>query len=76
MRADIFLEVVDHLFSMLKVLDREEHGHGEGKQGDKSYDDLESEAFIKFNLSHFFFKIGLFPKADGPARGPRETDEF
>ncbi len=56
MRADILLEIVDHLFSMLKVLDREENGHGEGEQGDESYDDLESEAFIKLDLSHLFFR--------------------
>jgi hypothetical protein len=34
MGADILLEVTDHLFSVLKVLDGEENGHGEGEYAD------------------------------------------
>jgi hypothetical protein len=52
MGADVLLEVVDHLFSMLKVLDGEKDGHGEGEETDQSEDDLKTEAFIKLNLSH------------------------
>jgi hypothetical protein len=52
MGADVFLEVVDHLFSMVKVLDDEEDGHGEGEQTNQSENDLKAEAFIKLNLSH------------------------
>ena len=70
MGADVLLEVVDHLFSMVKVLDGEENGHREGQEGDQSYDDFESEAFIKFYLFHPIFKINLdfliliFPGSD------------
>jgi hypothetical protein len=52
MGTDVFLEVVDHLFSMVKVLDDEEDGHGEGEQTDQSENDLKAEAFIKLHLSH------------------------
>jgi hypothetical protein len=52
MRADILLKVVDHIVSMLDVLDGEENGHGKREQGDQSNDDFETEAFKKFNLFH------------------------
>ena len=54
MRADVYLQIMDHFFSMAKVLNGEENGHGECKKGDQTYDNLKSEAFIKFDLSHFF----------------------
>jgi hypothetical protein len=46
MGADVLLEVVDHLFSMLKVLDGEKNGHGEGEKTNQAEDDLKAEAFI------------------------------
>jgi len=52
MGADVFLEIGDHLFSMVEVLDDEEDGHGEGEQTNQSENDLKAEAFIKLNLSH------------------------
>ena len=52
MGADVFLQIGDHLSSMVKVLDDEEDGHGEGEQTDESENDLKAEAFIKLHLSH------------------------
>ncbi len=52
MGADVFLEVGDHLFSMVEVLDDEEDGHGESEQTDQSENDLKAEAFMKLHLSH------------------------
>jgi hypothetical protein len=52
MGADVFLEIGDHLFSMVKVLDDEEDGHGEGEQTDQSENDLKTEAFVKLHLFH------------------------
>lgn len=57
MGADILLEVMDHLLSMVKVLDGEEDGHGECEQCNQSYDDLKTEAFIKFYLFHIILDI-------------------
>jgi hypothetical protein len=52
MGADVFLEIGDHLFPMVKVLDDEEDGHGEGEQNNQPENDLKAEAFIKLDLSH------------------------
>ena len=52
MRANVFLQVTDHLLPVLEVLNREENGHGNGEEGNQSYDNLKSEALIKLNLSH------------------------
>ncbi len=52
MRADVLLKVVDHLFSVVKVLDGKQDGHGEGEKTDQSKDDLKAKALIKFDLSH------------------------
>lgn len=52
MGTDVILEISDHLFSMVKVLDNEEDGHGEGEQTHQSENDLKTEAFIKLDLSH------------------------
>jgi hypothetical protein len=37
---------------MVKVLDDEEAGQGEGEQTNQSENDLKAEAFIKLHLSH------------------------
>ena len=37
---------------MVKVLDGEKNGHGEGEKTDQAEDNLKAEAFIKLNLSH------------------------
>jgi hypothetical protein len=52
MGADILLKVVDHLFSVVKVLDGKKDGHGEGEKTDQSEDDLKAKALIEFDLSH------------------------
>jgi hypothetical protein len=52
MRADVLLKVVDHLFSVVKVLDGKKDSHGEGEKTDQSKDDLKAKTFIKFDLSH------------------------
>src|SRR4030042_2369063 len=52
MRADVLLEIGDHLLLVVKVLDNKKDGHGEGKETDHSKDDLKAEAFIKLNFSH------------------------
>jgi hypothetical protein len=52
MGADVFLETGDHLFSMVKVLEGEEDGHGEGEQTNQSENNLKAEAFMKLHLSH------------------------
>ena len=52
MGADVLLEVGDHLFSMVKILDGEKDSHREGEKTDQSKDDLNAEAFIKLHLSH------------------------
>lgn len=52
MRADVLLKVVDHLFSVVIVLDGKKDGHGEGEKTDQPKDDLKAKAFIKFDLSH------------------------
>lgn len=57
MRADILLEVMDHPFSMVKVLDGKENGHCERKQGGQPNDDLKTETFIKLYLFHRIFDI-------------------
>jgi hypothetical protein len=54
MGGDIYLQIVDHFFSMVKVLNGEENGHGKCKKGDQTYDNLKSEAFIELYLSHRF----------------------
>ena len=54
MGADVYLQIMDHLFLMLKVLNNKENGHSKGKEHDQLYDNLKSEAFIKFYLFHFF----------------------
>ena len=46
------MEVIEHLFPMLKILDSEEDGHGDGEETDQAKDDLESETLVKFDLSH------------------------
>jgi len=61
MGTDVFLEVIDHLFSMLKILDSEKDGHGEGEETDQANDDLKSETFIKLNFSHQ--NMSEFPKS-------------
>jgi hypothetical protein len=58
MGTDVFLEIIDHLFSMVKVLGDEEDGHGEGEQTNQSENDLKTEAFIKLHLSH---SLSIFP---------------
>jgi len=52
MGADVLLEGVNHLFPMLKVLEGEKNGHGEGEKTNQTEDDLKAEAFIKFNFFH------------------------
>ena len=52
MGTDVFLEVVDHLFSMVKILDSEKDGHGEGEKTDQAKDDFKSETLVKLDLSH------------------------
>ncbi len=52
MGADVFLEVIDHLFSVLKILDSEKDGHGDGEETDQAKDDLKSETLVKLDLSH------------------------
>ena len=52
MGTDVFLKVIDHLFSMLKILDSEKDCHGKGEEADQAKDDLESETLEKPNLSH------------------------
>ncbi len=44
MGANVFLQVGDHLSSMMKVLDGKEDGHGERKKTNQPEDDLETEA--------------------------------
>ena len=61
MGADVLLEVVDHLFLMVKVLDGEKDGHGEGEKTDQPKDDLKAKAFIK--LGQFDKAIEEFRKA-------------
>jgi hypothetical protein len=52
MGTDVFLEVGDHLFSVVKILDGEKDGHGEGEKTDQSEDDLKTKALIEFDLPH------------------------
>jgi len=47
MGSDIYLQIVDHFFSMVKVLNGEENGHGQRKKADQTYDNLKSKAFVK-----------------------------
>ena len=54
MGADVYLQIVDHFCSMVKVLNGEENGHGKCKKGDQTHDDLKSEAFMELYLSHRF----------------------
>jgi len=51
---------MDHFFSMVKVLNGEENGHGKCKKGDQTHDNLKSEALMKLYLSHH-----QFPEAEG-----------
>ncbi len=57
MGTDVFLEIIDHLFSMLKILDGEKDGHREGEETDQAEYNLKSETFVKLNLSHFRHQI-------------------
>jgi hypothetical protein len=52
MGADVFLEVIDHLLSMLKILGSEKDRHGKGKETNQAKDDLESKTLEKPDLSH------------------------
>lgn len=52
MRADVFLKIGDHLFSMVNVLEDEEDGQGQAEQTDQPENDLKTEAFIKLYLPH------------------------
>ena len=65
MGADVLLEVVDHLSSMVKVLDGEKDGHGEGEKTDQLKDDLKAEAFIKLNLSHRISHLSRWKRRKG-----------
>jgi hypothetical protein len=71
MGTDILLEVVDHLFPMVKVLDGEKDGHGEGEKTDQSKDDLEAEAFIKLNSSHRISHLSPLKREKG-----KETEQI
>ncbi len=64
MRTDILLEVVDHLLPMLKILDSEKDGHGEGEETDQPENDLKSEALIKLDFCHQ--KMSGFPNTSHP----------
>jgi hypothetical protein len=57
MGADVFLEVGDHLFPMIEVLDSEKDGHGEGEKTDQSKNDFKPEAIMELNLSHLIFHL-------------------
>jgi hypothetical protein len=57
MGADVFLEVGNHLFSVLKVLDGKKAGHGEGKKTDQSKNDFKAEAIMELDLSHRIFQL-------------------
>jgi hypothetical protein len=52
MRTDVLLEIMDHLFPVLKILDSEKDGHRDCEETDQSKDDLKSETFIEPDLSH------------------------
>jgi len=52
MRADVLLEIKDHLLAMVKILDNEKNGHGEGEQAGQSSDNFKTKAFIKLYLFH------------------------
>ncbi len=56
MGTDVFLEIIDHLFSMLKILDGEKDGHREGEEADQAEYDLKSETLVKLNLSHLKYQ--------------------
>jgi hypothetical protein len=53
MGADVLLEIADHLFSMIEVLDDEEDGHGEGEEGHQACDDLKTERLVELDLLQF-----------------------
>ncbi len=57
MGTDVFLQVTDHLFSMVKILNGEENGHGEGEQACQPHDDLKTKGFIKLYLPHRIFDM-------------------
>jgi hypothetical protein len=52
MGTDVFLKVIDHLFSMLKILDGEKDCHRNGQETDQTKDDLKSETLVKLDFSH------------------------
>ena len=52
MGAEVFLEAIDHLLSMVVILDGEEHTHRKGEQSNQTGDDLKPQVFVKFCLFH------------------------
>jgi hypothetical protein len=53
--TDVLLEVGDHLFTMVEILDDEKDGHGEGEKTDQSKNNLKAKALIKLNPPHRIF---------------------
>jgi hypothetical protein len=47
---------------MVKVLDGEKDGHGEGEKTDQPKDDLKAKAFIKLNLSHRIYHLSRWKR--------------
>ena len=62
MGADVLPKGVDHLFSVVEVLDGEEEGHGEGEKADQPEDDLKAEALIELNLYQWTFPLSQFKR--------------